>query len=214
MLHYSNFICFIFRLVKKNRIIIVIISSTLVFGAMSYYQTFLMMRYSDSIIKHKSVETFVILYYESFTNPIESMKQNPLEMLIGTGHLVEKNTQYSSILSNIESNELGFLSLTIKYGAILVSIIIASFLVHTFKLLRFVRKSIISKVEENTILWSFCVTLPLVVSLVHYNSIFKPGIMQLLAAVIALPYVLRKKKEEKNKKQGTSPSQTSRKLIP
>jgi len=201
----TSILCFIIPLlfisyagmVKKRKLVFLILSSMLVYGAISYSQTILTMRYGDSFLRYETTEEFLENYYYSFIEPIEQIKRTPLELLVGTGQLIEKNTQYSKIISRTESLELGLLAIAIRHGAILVSITFVFFLIHIFKLLRFFRKSIVSNVEKNTMFRSFCITLPLIVSLVHYNSIFKPGIMQLMAAAIALPYVLRKKKRKR-----------------
>ena len=196
----TSLLCFIIPLLfisysglaKKRRLILVIFSSMLVYGAMLYYESFLMMRYGASMLIYNDLETFAKVYYDAFTEPIEPIKMFPLEILVGTGHVVGKYTKYSSITSSIESTELGFLAIAIKHGAILVGIVFASFLIYIFNLLRFVRKFISGMVERYNILRYVCVTLVIVVSLVHYTSIFQPGIMQLFATVIALPYVIRK----------------------
>jgi hypothetical protein len=183
-------------MVKERRLFFLIFSAMLVYAVISYYQNILEMRYGDSILSYENTDDFIESYYYAFTEPIEQIKIAPLEIIIGTGHLIEEDTKYSKIMSRTESLELGVLAMAIKHGAILTGITLVFFLIHILKLLRFFHESIVSKVEKGIILRSFCITLPLIVSLGHYNSLFKPGIMQLMATAVALPYVLRKKKEE------------------
>ena len=200
----TSILCFIIPLlfitysglVKKRRLIWIIFSSLIIFGAISYYQYFIFMRYQSSVLRINSIELFIEGYYSIFTEPIDQIKRNSWEFFMGTGQLLEKNNKYSIIFSSLESFELGLLTIAIKYGAILVGITLVFFLTHIFRLLRFFRESIVSEVEKNIIFRSFCITLPLIVSLIHYTTLFKPGIVQLMAAAIALPYALRKKKEK------------------
>ena len=197
----TSILCFIIPLLfiaysglaVKRRLTLMILSSMLVFGVVSYYESILWMRYSSSIELHGGVENFVELYYDAFLEPMNPIKRAPLEFLLGTGHLASiDEIQYSIIRMNTVSTELGFLLVAIKHGAVLVGIVFASFLIYIFKFLRFVRKSIIGNAEQYKILRYVCVTLAIVVSLFHYTSIFQPGIIQLLATTIALPYVIRK----------------------
>ncbi len=187
-------------LAVKRRLILIIFSSILLFGAVSYYQSFLLARYGNSVLLYGGIENFLGVYYEAFLEPIEQIKGSPSELLLGTGHLSDKELQYSIIRSNTESFELGFLFVAIKHGAVLVGIVFASFLIYIYKLLRFFRKSIIGKAEQYNILRYVCVTLAIVVSLFHYTSIFKPGIMQLFAATIVIPYIIGKNSDPLQRK--------------
>ena len=197
----TSILCFIIPLLfiaysglaVKRRLTLMILSSMVVFGVVSYYESILWMRYSSSIELYGGVENFVEVYYDAFLEPMNPIKRAPLEFLLGTGHLASiDEIQYSIIRSNTVSNELGFLLVAIKHGAVLVGIVFASFLIYIFKLLRLFRKSIIGRAEQYMIIRYVCVSLAIAVSLFHYTSIFQPGILQLFATTIALPYVIRK----------------------
>lgn len=166
---------------------------------MFYYQELFLMRYSSVISSVNGVDAFIQNYYSIFTEPMDLIKKNLFEFLIGTGVLNATDYKFSIILSSLKYLEMGILAVSIKHGGALVGITLVFLFIHILKLLRYCRKSICSKIDKYIIFRTLCITLPLFVSLIHYTTLFKPGIVQLVAASIALGYAVRKKKVEKTR---------------
>ena len=129
------------------------------------------------------------------------MKEYPLDALIGTGHLTDYAPQYSPLLSSVKHADFGILFVSLRFGIILVGILFISFLIYIFKVVKYVyvRGHTMGDIEKKITIRSIAVSLVLLISLIHYTTLFKPGITQLFSAVIALPFVFTKRFQQRDR---------------
>jgi hypothetical protein len=120
--------------------------------------------------------------------PINAFSKYYPDLLIGIGHTTNSSEEIDIVL------EIGFIKLSVTFGFIFIGILILSYSIYMSKALYFVVRNIIIHKETNIILRLLLVNLVIVSSMMHYTTLFATGISQLFAAVIALSFVLIKKR--------------------
>jgi len=187
---------YIFGLARKFRWCIICLVILSPFIVLKYYDIYIINKVGHIRTKEQVRENTEKVIY-AFTQRFQVIKEKPFETIIGGGNVPARYSP--KYLAKMKSGDFGFLSINIKYGALLISILCVSYLLYILKilLLRYRYKS--KNPEMDIIIRSFVISLALILSLIHYTTLFANGMMQLFAATTALSYVMMKRYVEDRK---------------
>jgi hypothetical protein len=186
---------YIFGLARKFRWCIICLLILFPFIVLKYYDNYLINKVGHIRTNEEVRENTAKIIY-TFTQPINVMINEPAELMIGSGNISGNNvSKYSpEYLAKISSGDVASVIIMIRYGALLISIIFFSYLIYVIKVLWYLIKLPTTHIHnKNIVLNSLITTMVLVLTTIHYATLFENGMMQLFAFSIALSYVIIKK---------------------
>lgn len=176
-------------LVKNHKLLAMTFVVCLPFLMILHYEDILAIRYQ---VPKGEYTALMIQRYQQymFQEPIEGMKKNMFELMIGSGNRGGKELTKAQ---NQITEEVGFIHLAVQYGAVLTVILLLSYAAYLFNLSKFMRRFSVLQNGPLIMFRAMVVSLALIMASCHYMTIFAPGVRQLFAATIALSYVLMKR---------------------
>ena len=170
-----------------------------------------------SLLKYKFYSAGVFDYYMNcfLYSPFSVLKELPMTDIIagiGTSH-------YGSCVFENLMGDNTYLLLIISHGALLVSCLLILYVGFSIKTLNFIKKTINKPTNKklvdliNLTTVTYLSSLVLVVSMIHYPTLFRPGAREFFAFQIALSLVLSKKIKRKHSASVQSGQNSYQKVV-
>lgn len=145
------------------------------------------------LARYADIDLIFSAYLEKFTDPINVIIKNPIEGMLGSGHVSDSSVITSDIYRAVMSSDFGFGDLTIRFGVILILSICIVYVVYLLRIIKFFKWQNVPKNEKQIVITTALINLSFIISTLHYSTLFKYGVMQFSASLIALSYVLTRR---------------------